>query len=149
MQEKAASSAGMRRARGAASALLARRDRAARQPRGGPIGYSGRSCRWCPPGRRLCAHSGTPVLVPDRRTPGRSALPTKIRTPVTGVFRSSGADGSMLSRIPSSEGPTGACQATASRAWTTLPADAWPRRLQGAQRPNYAARTRETRHRAF
>ena len=55
----------MRRARGAASALLARRDRAARQPRGGPIGYSGRSCRWCPPGRRLCAHSGTPVLVPD------------------------------------------------------------------------------------
>ena len=65
MQGKAASSAGMRRARGAASALLARRDRAARQPHGGPIGYSGRSCRWCLPGRRLCAHSGTPVLVPD------------------------------------------------------------------------------------
>ena len=65
MQGKAASSAGMRRARSAASALLARRDRAARQPHGGPIGYSGRSCRWCLPGRRLCAHSGTPVLVPD------------------------------------------------------------------------------------
>jgi hypothetical protein len=44
--------------------------------------------------------------VPDRRTPGRSALPTKIRTPVTGVFRSTGADASMLPRIPSSEGPT-------------------------------------------
>ena len=56
MQEKAASSAGMRRARGAASALLARRDRAARQPRGGPIGYSGRSCRWCPPAD-VCAHT--------------------------------------------------------------------------------------------
>ena len=82
-------------------------------------------------------------------TPGRSALPTKIRTPVTGVFRSSGADASMLPQIPSSEGPTGACQATASRASTSLPADAWPRRLQGAQRPNYAARTHETRHRAF
>ena len=82
-------------------------------------------------------------------TPGRSALPTKIRTPVTGVFRSSGADASMLPRIPSSEGPTGACQPTASRAWTTLPADVWPRRLQGTQRPNYAARTHETRHRAF
>ena len=136
-------------ARGAASALLARRDRAARQPHGGSIGYSGRSCRWCLSGRRLCAHSGTPVLVPDRRTPGRSALPTKIRTPVTGVFRSSGADASMLQRIPSSEGPTGACQATASRASTSLPADAWPRRLQGTQRPNYAARTHETRHRAF
>ena len=40
MQGKAASSAGMRRARGAASALLARRDRAARQPRCGPIGYN-------------------------------------------------------------------------------------------------------------
>ena len=53
--------------------------------------------------------------------PGRSALPTKIRTPVTGVFRSSGADASMLPQIPSSEGHTGACQATASRAWTTLP----------------------------
>ena len=79
-------------------------------------------------------------------TPGRSALP---RTPLTGVFRSSGADGSMLPRIPSSEGSTGTCQATASRASTSLPADAWPRRLQGAQRPNYAARTRETRHRAF
>jgi hypothetical protein len=24
-----------------------------------------RSRRWCYPGRRLCAHSGTPVLVPD------------------------------------------------------------------------------------
>jgi hypothetical protein len=56
-------------------------------------------------------------------TPGRSDLPTKIRTPVTGAFRSSGADASMLPRIPSSEGPTGACQATAWRAWTTLPAD--------------------------
>ena len=124
MQEKAASSAGMRRARGAASALLARRHRAARQPRGGPIGYSGRSCRWCPPGRRLCAHSATVAHRSWCLTPGRSALPTKIRTPVTGVFRSSGADASMLPRIPSSEGPTGACQATASRAWTTLPADA-------------------------
>ena len=82
-------------------------------------------------------------------TPGRSALPTKIRTPVTGVFRSSGADGSMLPRVPSSEGPSGACQATASRASASLPADARPRRLQGAQRPNYAARTHETRHRAF
>ena len=39
-------------------------------------------------------------------TPGRSDLPTKIRTPVTGAFRSSGADASMLPRIPSSEGPT-------------------------------------------
>ena len=55
----------MRRARSAASALLARRDRAARQPHGGSIGYSGRSCRWCLSGLRLCAHSGTPVLVPD------------------------------------------------------------------------------------
>ena len=54
-------------------------------------------------------------------TPGRSALPTKIRTPVTGVFRSSGADGSMLPRIPSSEGPTGACQATASPSRTPRP----------------------------
>ena len=26
---------------------------------------------------------------------------------------------------------------------------AWPRRLQGEQRPNYAARKHETRHRAF
>ena len=103
-----------------------------------------RSCRWCYPGRRLCAHSRTPVLVPDS-----SALPTKIRTPLTGVFRSSGADGSMLPRIPSSEGSTGTCQATASRASASLPADAWPRRLQGTQRPNYAARTHETRHRAF
>ena len=65
MQGKAASSAGMRRVRGAASALLARHYRAARRPHGGPIGCSGRSCRWCLPGRRLCAHSGTPVLVPD------------------------------------------------------------------------------------
>ena len=34
---------------------------------GGPIGYSGGSCRWCLPGRRLCAH--TPVLAaqPSRR----------------------------------------------------------------------------------
>ena len=55
----------MLRARGAASALLARHYRAARRPQGGPIGFSGRSCRWCLPGRRLCAHSGTPVLVPD------------------------------------------------------------------------------------
>ena len=85
---------------------------------------------------------------PGALTPGRSALPTKIRTPVTGVFRS-GAGASMLPQIPSSEGPTGACQATALRASTSLPADVWPRRLQGAQRPNYAARTRETRHRAF
>ena len=118
MQGKDASSAGMRRARGAASALLARRDRAARQPRGGPIGYSGRSCRWCPPAD-VCAHT-----VAHRSwclTPGRSALPTKIRTPVTGVFRSSGADACMLPRIPLSEGPTGACQPTVSRAWTTLP----------------------------
>ena len=54
-------------------------------------------------------------------TPGRSDLPTKIRTPVTGAFRSSGADACMLPRIPLSEGPTGACQPTVSRAWTTLP----------------------------
>ena len=71
---------------------------------------------------------------------------------MTGVFRSSGADASMLPRIPSSEGPTGTCQPTASRDSTSLlhlPADAWPRRLQGAQRPNYAAHTHETRDSAF
>ena len=146
MQGKAASSAGMRRARGAASALLTRRYHAARRPRGGPIGYSTDRAGGAIPAD-VCAHT-----VAHRSwclTPGRSALPTKIRTPVTGVFRSSGADASMLPRIPSSEGPTGACQATASRASTSLPADAWPRRLQGTQRPNYAARTHETRHRAF
>ena len=150
MQGKAASSAGMRRARGAASALLARRDRAARQPHGSPIGYSGRSCRWCLPGRRLCAvHAHTVAHRSWCLTPGRSDLPRKIRTHLTGVFRSSGADGSMLPRIPSSEGSTGTCQATASRASAALPADARPRRLQGTQSPNYAARTHETRHRAF
>ena len=168
MQGKDASSAGMRRALGAASALLTRRYHAARRPRGGPIGYSADRAGGAIPAD-VCAHT-----VAHRSwclTPGRSAaqpsrrrwkvypgfpigLPwvpvfSKIRTPVTGVFRSSGADASMLPRIPSSEGPTGACQATASRASTSLPADAWPRRLQGTQRPNYAARTRETRHRAF
>ena len=146
MQGKAASSAGMRRALGAASALLTRRYHAARRPRGGPIGYSADRAGGAIPAD-VCAHT-----VAHRSwclTPGRSALPKKIRTHLTGVFRSSGADGSMLPRIPSSEGPTGACQATASRASTSLPADAWPRRLQGTQRPNYAARTHETRHRAF
>ena len=95
----------------------------------------------------VCAH--TVAHRSWRLTPGRSDLPRRIRTPLTGVFRSSGADGSMLPRIPSSEGSTGTCQATASRASASLPEHAWPRRLQGAQRPNYAARTRETRHRAF
>ena len=133
----------MRRALGAASALLTRRYHAARRPRGGPIGYSADRAGGAIPAD-VCAHT-----VAHRSwclTPGRSALP---RTPLTGVFRSSGADGSMLPRIPSSEGSTGTCQATASRASASLPADAWPRRLQGEQRPNYAARTHETRHRAF
>ena len=132
----------MRRALGAASALLTRRYHAARRPRGGPIGYSADRAGGAIPAD-VCAHT-----VAHRSwclTPGRSALPKKIRTHLTGVFRSSGADGSMLPRIPSSEGSTGTCQATASRASASLPADARPRRLQGAQRPNYAVPTHTTR----
>ena len=61
--------------------------------------------------------------------------------PVTGVFRSSSADGSMLPRIPSSEGPTGACQATASRASTRRLAEEGP----GGSRAHSAQTTRRAR----
>ena len=65
----------MRRALGAASALLTRRYHAARRPRGGPIGYSADRAGGAIPAD-VCAHT-----VAHRSwclTPGRSALPTKI-----------------------------------------------------------------------
>ena len=139
----------MRRALGAASALLTRRYHAARRPRGGPIGYSADRAGGAIPAD-VCAHTVAhrswcpdtwPLSPPDedqntcdRRLPlvWRRCMHAATDTVVRRPHGSLPAD--RLARLDH---------------LAAVPADVWPRRLQGTQRPNYAARTHETRHSAF